>query len=100
VVSATQSNFVNTLVGPPLGVAETSYDSTTFVMEPGSTLVAFTDGLVERRNEDIETGLQRLANAATPADRPLDTLLTEILADLSHEQSEDDTAILAFRWVR
>ncbi len=38
------------------------------------------------------SGLQRLAKAATPGDRPLDVLLTEILADLTHEQSEDDTA--------
>ena len=95
-----RSTFVKTLVGPPLGVAETSYESTTFVMEPGSTLVAFTDGLVERRNEDIGIGLQRLADAATPADGPLDALLTGILAALTHEQSEDDTAILAFRWTR
>jgi serine phosphatase RsbU (regulator of sigma subunit) len=100
VVSANQSNFVNTLVGPPLGVAEMSYESTTFVMERGSTLVAFTDGLVERRNEDIGVGLQRLATAATSADGPLDALLAGILAELTHEQSEDDTAILAFRWVR
>jgi serine phosphatase RsbU (regulator of sigma subunit) len=99
-VSADQSRFISTVVGPPLGVATTSYESTTFVMEPGSALVAFTDGLVERRDEDIEIGLQRLANAATPSDRPLDVLLTEILADLTHEQSEDDTAILAFRWIR
>jgi serine phosphatase RsbU (regulator of sigma subunit) len=99
-VSANQPRFVSTVVGPPLGVATTSYESTTFVMEPGSALVAFTDGLVERRDEDIEIGLQRLAKAATPADRPLDLLLTEILADLTHEQSEDDTAILAFRWIR
>ena len=34
-------------------------------MPVGSTLVAFTDGLVERRTEGLEVGLQRLRRLAT-----------------------------------
>ncbi|MFJ8196806.1 PP2C family protein-serine/threonine phosphatase [Streptomyces sp. NPDC096152] len=43
----------------------------------GDTLVLYTDGLIERRNEDIDEGLRRLADAVTDCAR----LGTEQLAD-------------------
>ncbi len=47
---------------PPLGVA-TRFGRGEARIEPGSTLVLYTDGLVERRTEVIDEGLERLRRA-------------------------------------
>ncbi|MGW1029371.1 PP2C family protein-serine/threonine phosphatase [Streptomyces sp. NPDC002577] len=62
----------------------------------GSTLVLYTDGLVERRGEDIYTGLDRLADCLT-RHRTLGTedLADALLADLlAHSGNADDTALV------
>ncbi len=95
------SEYVAMPVGPPLGVGESPYDSATFTMPQGSTLLAFTDGLVERRDEDIDIGMKRLGHAAQEQrDRPLGELVTAVLTAL-HDDGEaaDDTAVLALRRV-
>jgi GAF domain-containing protein len=63
---------------------------------PGSILVLFTDGLVERRGEIIDTGLARIGAAlktTTPAD-PVDLCDALIEQSLPHNGRNDDTAIL------
>ena len=67
-------------------------------MPPGSMFLAFTDGLVERRTEDLDVGLGRLADIAASTDRPLESLLSTVLATMTSDGSEDDIAILAFEW--
>ncbi len=83
--------------GPPLGVLVTEYAETTPSMAVGSTLVAFTDGLVERRGESLDVGLERLAEAASSGTPTVEALLDVLVAELMHDGSEDDTALLAFR---
>jgi hypothetical protein len=97
VVSSTPE-FVQTKVGLPLGVALSSYTCTTIVVPPGSTLLAFTDGLVERRGEDIDVGLDRVAAAVDWRAPTLDGMLTSLVSSVAEDGSEDDIAILAFRW--
>ncbi|MCW2495897.1 PP2C family protein-serine/threonine phosphatase [Jatrophihabitans sp.] len=92
------ASFLPMPVGRPLGVGGGTYVSTTFTMPAGSTLLAFTDGLVERRDEDLDLGMARLAAAAGGPPRPLDTLLVELLATMTQDGSDDDIAMLAFRW--
>jgi serine phosphatase RsbU (regulator of sigma subunit) len=99
VVSGGESSFVETSVGPPIGVGPATYAETTIVMSARSTLLAFTDGLIERRGEDIDRGFQRLADAATDLDTTLDGVLTGLLATVAEDAAGDDIAILAFRWV-
>ncbi|MFI1334117.1 PP2C family protein-serine/threonine phosphatase [Streptomyces sp. NPDC020845] len=50
---------------PPLGVRSEHVDrpEATLPYTPGSTLVLYTDGLIERRGEDIDVGLGRLADS-------------------------------------
>jgi serine phosphatase RsbU (regulator of sigma subunit) len=66
----------------------------------GDTLVLYTDGLVERRREDIDTGLGRLADSlirhrhADP-DALADTLLTDLLPP--ETGATDDTALVIVR---
>jgi len=60
--------------------------------------VLFTDGLVERRGEDIDVGLERLARAAfSGPGETLEDLVTRVVTQLG-DGSEDDLAVLAFRW--
>ena len=68
-------------------------------MPPGSTLLAFTDGLIERRGEDIDRGFQRLADAAADTATTLDGVMTRLLTTVAEDTAGDDIAILAFRWI-
>ncbi|MGY1606181.1 MULTISPECIES: SpoIIE family protein phosphatase [unclassified Geodermatophilus] len=68
------------------------------VLERGSTVLLHTDGLVERRDVDLDTGLARLADAVTDlAGRPLDELCDEVIERLVHGRPEDDVALVALR---
>lgn len=98
ILSGTNADYFKTSVGLPLGIAPGSYVATTVVMAPGSALVLFTDGLVERRGEDIDVGLERLARAAfSGPGETLEDLVTRVVTQLA-DGSEDDLAVLAFRW--
>ena len=81
----------------PLGVLPfPGYEEETVVLEPGGALVLYTDGLVERRAEHLDLGLDRLAVAA--ADGPLEAeALSERLlaAALPSGATGDDVALLA-----
>ena len=97
-VSEGSAVFIPTDVGLPLGVSPGRYNTTTLHLASGSALVAFTDGLVERRGESIDIGLDRLARAASGRESSVDELLTRLTATLGPSGSADDIAILAFRW--
>jgi serine phosphatase RsbU (regulator of sigma subunit)/type II secretory pathway pseudopilin PulG len=97
-VSDPGASFVPMPVGLPLGAGPTGYDSATFTMPVGATLLAFTDGLVERRAETIDDGMGRLLETAPPlAARPLDTFVGDLLASMRDESTTDDIALLALR---
>ncbi len=92
------AEFVTTKVGVPVGVPESTYDTVTLSTPRRSTLLAFTDGLVERRGESLDIGLERLRRA-TPVDgRSLDDLLTTVIDAMTSESTDDDIAVLALRW--
>lgn len=83
-------------VDPPLGVMVATRAQHTVELCPGSTLVLYTDGLVERRGESIEAGLHRLAAAvdddpADQADSLCASLLDRCMRDVPRR---DDTAVL------
>lgn len=66
-------------------------------LPPGSTLLLFTDGLVERRDQDIDAGLDDLAEqAARLATAPLEELC-DALISRSRQVFDDDVALLALR---
>lgn len=69
----------------------------TQVISPESTLLLYTDGLVERRGESLTIGLERLRrHVESLADLPLEQLCDRLVADLAAD-SEDDVALLAVR---
>jgi serine phosphatase RsbU (regulator of sigma subunit) len=68
------------------------------VLEAGSTVLLFTDGLVERRGLDLDAGLALLTDAvAELGGRPLDELCDEVIERLVHGRPEDDVALVALR---
>jgi serine phosphatase RsbU (regulator of sigma subunit) len=63
-----------------------------------STLLLYTDGLVERRSEDLDRGLARLRqHAAALAREPLETFCDELLNGLAADRNDDDIAMIAVR---
>lgn len=65
----------------------------------GSTLLLYTDGLVERRGEDISVGLERLRKAALAQEPgPVAGFLDGVLTDLDDGALGDDVAVLAVRF--
>ena len=65
-------------------------------LEPGSLLLLYTDGLVERRNSNIADGLDRLARAAHTATRDPEAFCDAVLEQmLGSEGPPDDVALLA-----
>ena len=86
-------------VGPPVGAGATHYGETKIDVAADATMIAFTDGLVERRGEIIDDGLERLRECALAnRKQPLEDLLATINRELVPEHATDDTAILAVRW--
>jgi serine phosphatase RsbU (regulator of sigma subunit) len=82
--------------GPLLGFEAGGRPERVVTFVPGSCLVLFTDGLVERRGEIIDTGFARLGAALTAAATLDPASLCEALIEQSLPRTgrNDDTAIL------
>ncbi|MFE9173791.1 SpoIIE family protein phosphatase [Streptomyces kebangsaanensis] len=82
-----------------LGVApdQVRADATT-ALPPGSTLLLYTDGLIESPGKSIDDGLRRLSrHAASLAHRPLEPFTDQLLARTRPSDNDDDVALLAVR---
>jgi serine phosphatase RsbU (regulator of sigma subunit) len=91
--------FVELRVGEAVGVRpDSQYRETTVQAPPGATLIAFTDGLVERRGEVLDTGLMRLREAAVGQRLTLDDLVAKLARELLAKDHRDDTAIVGVQW--
>lgn len=83
-------------VGPPLGTGLGGYRTASLPCGPGTVLFMYTDGLVERRDEDIDVSVNRLADLRLPVGGTLEGLLDEVL-DRFGRDATDDIAVLASR---
>jgi serine phosphatase RsbU (regulator of sigma subunit) len=83
--------------GPPLGSGRGGRrSSATLTLAPGTVVAFYTDGLVERRGEPIDVGLDRLCAAVSPG-HPFD-----VTGDLMHQLvgttiPRDDIALVVIR---
>ncbi len=92
-------SFIELDIGIAVGVSSGSrYRETSISVPPHATLVAFTDGLVERRGEVLDIGLTRLHDAAIGQRLALDDLVAKLARDLTSDDHQDDTAIVGVRW--
>ncbi len=80
--------------GPPIGVAVDTYAETTWPLESGSTMVLFSDGLIERRGESITEGLERLRQAVEELRLPPEAVADHILHELGRTRGGDDDVAL------
>jgi serine phosphatase RsbU (regulator of sigma subunit)/anti-sigma regulatory factor (Ser/Thr protein kinase) len=94
-----RASFLTGRPGLPLGVtADYEYPELRATLEPGSTVLLYTDGLVEKRGEPLDVGLERLREVAAGAPvEPLEELCERVLEVLVQEAPGDDVALLAVR---
>ncbi|MDQ6649582.1 MAG: SpoIIE family protein phosphatase [Actinomycetota bacterium] len=80
--------------GPPLGAAAARHVEVSVELPAASTLVLYTDGLVENRGEDIDVGLERLREALVELRMPPEQVCDHVLRVLGNRGSDDDVALL------
>ncbi|HWU08426.1 MAG TPA: SpoIIE family protein phosphatase [Streptomyces sp.] len=96
-----QTRFLEAGHGPLLGLSSAlhmglGWPDARADLPPGSTLLLYTDGLVESRSRDIEAGLATLRrHAAALARRDVEDFLDELLNRI--DPSGDDVALLVLR---
>ncbi len=84
--------------GAPLGIADGDRESLTVEFHVGDTVLAFTDGLIERREEDIDQGQLRLLKQVPELGQSsLAEALPLIVEAVRDHTREDDVAALAVR---
>jgi serine phosphatase RsbU (regulator of sigma subunit) len=81
---------------PPLGVLDAiEYRTHHATMPPGSLLLLYTDGLIERRDDDVDAGLERLRAALAEAPSGAADCLRWLSERFSTDAIPDDVAMLA-----
>jgi serine phosphatase RsbU (regulator of sigma subunit) len=98
VVDAAGARLVAGALGPPLGVGHGARGEEEQHLAEGARLLLYTDGLVERRAERIDLGLEALRAVVASAPAGLDALCDTVLAAMApHDGWPDDVALLAAR---
>jgi anti-sigma regulatory factor (Ser/Thr protein kinase) len=85
--------------GVPLAVhGQTARPEAVARLAPGATLLLYTDGLVERRGESLDTGIERAVGALRDGrHRSVEELAKDLGASLLAEGHDDDVAFLIYR---
>lgn len=97
VVSAKgQTRFLDLDSAPPLGVL-VDLPPTQVIehLEPGSVVLFYTDGLVERRGASIEDGMAAAARAAAEGPADVESLCERVSEAMNAQDAPDDVALLA-----
>lgn len=81
-------------LSPPIGAKGVTYEPSTFRIERGQGLVMFSDGLVERRHEPIDDGINRLAEMLGYAG---DSTATRISMAMAAGVADDDVTVVTLR---
>ncbi|MFD5115551.1 SpoIIE family protein phosphatase [Streptomyces sp. NPDC058391] len=84
--------------GPPLGTGGWIHTSGSIALPPGSTAVLYTDGLVERRGEDIDEGVASLERALSGAKGSPQVVCDRLIRSLGvTADHDDDVAVLVLQ---
>lgn len=99
VSSEGQSAVVPVKPGPPIGIPDGSpYEESMVTVPPRGILIAYTDGLVERRGEIVDAGIKRLQEAASHDCGSLGDLLDRVITELTGDSPADDIAVIGLKW--
>lgn len=84
--------------GPPLGTGGWMHSSGSVPLAPGSTAVLYTDGLVERRNEDLDEGIAALERALAGATGTPQVVCDRLVRSAGvTPDHDDDVAVLVLQ---
>ncbi|MER5495795.1 MULTISPECIES: SpoIIE family protein phosphatase [unclassified Streptomyces] len=87
--------------GLPLGLSaefgRLEYPVSTVELDPGQTLVMFTDGLVELPGADLDEGMQLLTALVRSGPQDLQKLADRLCEEVDERRGEDDVAVLLLR---
>ncbi|MFE6666388.1 SpoIIE family protein phosphatase [Streptomyces sp. NPDC057697] len=87
--------------GLPLGLSaefgRLEYPVSTVELDPGQTLVLFTDGLVELPGADLDEGIQLLTAMVRNGPQDLQRLADRLCEEVDERGGEDDVAVLLLR---
>jgi serine phosphatase RsbU (regulator of sigma subunit) len=98
-VSDIGAEFLEVPIGTPVGIKLAGRPPAMSIPLPKRvTLLAFTDGLIERRDEHLDISMKRLQLAAEPNVGSVAEMLDHILATLIPTGGDDDVVILGLRW--
>ncbi|MFF2503334.1 SpoIIE family protein phosphatase [Streptomyces sp. NPDC058067] len=91
--------FPDVPVSPPLGLGDSMpMETVELVLPEGSQLVLYTDGLIEDRHRDFDTGIELLRDALSrAADRTPEQTCTDVLAAVMPDRPGDDVALMVAR---
>lgn len=93
------ARYVSGEIEPPVGVATPLRPRAVTINLPSSgTLLAFTDGAIERKGEGIDVGLERLRLAATNQGGSIEATLDRLLTDVVPDGADDDVVVVGLRW--
>ena len=94
------AEFVRSADGTILGVGEVGRRATAVPFLPGDTIMMYTDGLLERRDEDPQDSEQRLlATYQSLLPQPTGADLARLVEQMRDPSRDDDVAVLAARRV-
>jgi serine phosphatase RsbU (regulator of sigma subunit)/anti-sigma regulatory factor (Ser/Thr protein kinase) len=100
VSAAGEARLMAIRTAPPLGAFPyVTYEEVELALRPDEKLLLYTDGLVERRRESLQTGLERLrvaAGATTSAEALCRAVSTALAPE---EGARDDVALVALRYL-
>jgi PAS domain S-box-containing protein len=89
--------FCDLPAGPPLGLGGLPFEAVEFDVPEGSLLVLYTDGLVERPDHDLDTGLSVMCQILGVPLQSLEETCDLLLEGLLPERPFDDVALLLAR---
>ncbi|MEU6807856.1 SpoIIE family protein phosphatase [Streptomyces sp. NPDC046831] len=89
--------FPDVPAGPPLGVGGLPFEAADLVLEEGSRLVLYTDGLIEDRRRDIDAGLEDLRAALAAAGESPEETCRAVVDTRLMERPGDDIALIVAR---
>jgi anti-sigma regulatory factor (Ser/Thr protein kinase) len=95
IVGSSGSTFVELPGSAPLGATRhPTYKEREHEVDPGSTLILYTDGLVERAGESLDDGFERLMRAVQGFEQDLEHLGDHLVDELLPAGTTDDDAAL------
>jgi serine phosphatase RsbU (regulator of sigma subunit) len=90
-------SFPDLPAGTPIGLGFGAHRSAEVELAPGTLLAMYTDGLIERRDDDLGAGMRRLGAALARPDVPLDRLCAGVVDTMVTRTAEDDVTLLLAR---